>query len=77
MANQTGRKREVSVADLSAAFLEALASENTPPPDGAFTTAQAAKSMQKSEKRALDMLRKDARLESRMYRGSRYYWPKA
>lgn len=79
MANQTGRKREISLADLSKKFLAQLAAENAPPPDGAFNVDDARESPSlagKSTKRMLEMLANDTRLESKLYRGRRWFWPK-
>jgi hypothetical protein len=68
--------KKLSIKALSEQFLAQLGDERQPPPEGAFTVREAAARSMRSEKTTLSMLTNDTRLESKLWRGRRYFWPK-
>lgn len=78
MANQTRRNGQVSLAVLGAQIVDELAANTKPPPDGAFTIYDVQDKFQGLKRNMIAMrLNSDKRLNSRVYRGKKYYWPKA
>ena len=78
MANPNGRKRPVSLADLSNALLDEIAAERCPPPEGAFTCYDVGHKFHGlGPKSILEILSHDKRLDSKLWRGKRYFWPRA
>jgi hypothetical protein len=68
--------KKLSLKALSDQFLAQLEDERQPPPEGAFTVKDARRKTGCTEKRTLEILMADKRLESKMWKGRRYFWPR-
>ena len=78
MANKTRRDGQVSLAVLGAQLVDEIASQYAPPPEGAFTLYDVMHKFGGLKRSQVEkIVGSDARFDSKMYRGKRYYWPKA
>lgn len=77
MANKTRRDGQVSLAVLASQLVDEIASQYAPPPDGSFTVLDVMHKFGGLKRATVDkIIRADSRLDSKMYHGKRYYWPK-
>lgn len=78
MANKTRRDGQVSLAVLGAQLVDEIASQYAPPPEGAFTLYDVMHKFVGLKRVQVErVLKQDSRFDSKIFRGKRYYWPKA